>query len=163
MGRTARVLPRGLTAVFQAAKYGIQALYNPYWDRHLAETRDAVIIRQPFSESGGQDIFGLFLHVFEIILKDFSSRMNFRKAILCPDYDHLHMVEAKGGLTTDKTDFWDSVAACLDELAQLSAQEAEQFSPEVVEISDAQPSFSDLASGSNCFIDNVVEHTLFSH
>ncbi len=89
---------------------------------------------------------------YEVRLKDFSARMNFRKAVLCPDYDHLHMVEGKGGLLHDKTDYWDHVASNLDELAESSETSHEVFTPEVVTISESLPAFSSVASGDNCFI-----------
>lgn len=89
---------------------------------------------------------------YEVRLKDFSARMNFRKAVLCPDYDHLHMIEGKGGLLYDKTDYWDHVASSLDELAKPSETSYDGFTPEVVTISDSLPAFSSIVSGDNCFI-----------
>ncbi|MCP4107661.1 MAG: hypothetical protein GY749_19305 [Desulfobacteraceae bacterium] len=94
--------------------------------------------------------------VYEVRPKDFSNRMNFRKAVLCPDYDHLHMVEAKGGLLSDKTDYWDHVASSLNELAALPDDSSQEFTPEVEEISDSLPSFSSIASGGNCFIQTLA-------
>ena len=61
----------------------------------------------------------------KIHLKDFTDRMNFRKAVICPDFDHLHLVE--GNL--DRYDFWEHVAASLDELAYMPEEEKQSFSP----------------------------------
>ncbi len=94
--------------------------------------------------------------VYEVRLKDFSNRLNFRKVVLCHDYDHLHMLEAKGGLLSDKTDYWDHVASSLNELSALPDGSSQEFTPEVEEVSDSLPSFSSVASGGNCFIQTVA-------
>jgi len=94
-----------------------------------------------------------FIETVEIHLKDIRPRLQFRKSVLCPDYDHLHMIESKGGLTSDKADYWDHIAASLDELSQLTEDDWATFTPEVEELSESSPSLSEVISGSNCFID----------
>jgi pimeloyl-ACP methyl ester carboxylesterase len=90
---------------------------------------------------------------YKVDLKDFSGRLQVRRAVLCPDYDHLHMIEGRGGLLYDKSDYWDHVASSLDELSE---NPSDDFSPELVEISDSLPSFSSVVSGDNCFIQTVL-------
>jgi len=97
-----------------------------------------------------------FIDTYEIDLKDFRSRLQFRKAVLCPDYDHLHMIESKGGLTSDKADYWDHVASSLDELSQLTKEETEIYTPQLEELSESSPSLSDVISGGNCFIYSCI-------
>lgn len=97
-----------------------------------------------------------FLDTYEIHLKDIRPRLQFRKAVLCPDYDHLHMIESKGGLTSNKTDYWDHVASSLDELSQLTKEETQTFTPELEELAESQPSLSEVISGSNCFIESCI-------
>jgi pimeloyl-ACP methyl ester carboxylesterase len=96
------------------------------------------------------------LNSFEVNLKDFLPRMNFRKAVVCPDFDHLHMIEGKGGIIDDRSDYWNHVAASLNQLAALSPQDAENFTPEAVTFSASRPSFSEVVSGSNCFIQSLT-------
>ena len=92
---------------------------------------------------------------YEIDLKNLTPRMRVRKAVLCPDYDHLHMVEGKGGLLNDRQDFWISVENSLSELAAEGPGPADPVEPEVVEFSDSLPSFRSVSSGDNCFIRSV--------
>ncbi len=94
---------------------------------------------------------------YAVILKDFRDRMNFRKAVLCPDYDHLHMIEARGGLLHDKTDYWNHVASSINELADLGLDSPQTFTPEVLELEDSLPSISSVVSGDNCFIRSAVK------
>jgi pimeloyl-ACP methyl ester carboxylesterase len=94
---------------------------------------------------------------YAVILKDFRSRMNFRKAVICPDYDHLHMIEGRGGLLHDKTDYWNHVASSINELADMVLDSSPTFTPEVVELDDSLPSISSVASGDNCFIRSVTK------
>jgi hypothetical protein len=95
---------------------------------------------------------------YAVILKDFQNRMNFRKAVICPDYDHLHMIEGRGGLLHDKNDYWNHVASSIDELADLGLDPSPTFTPEVSEIEDSLPSISSVTSGDNCFIDSATKN-----
>ncbi len=92
---------------------------------------------------------------YGVKLKDFTNRLNFRKAVICPDYDHLHMIEARGGLLHDKTDYWNHVSSSLDELAGMGLDASTDFTPSVEGIEDSLPSISSVASGDNCFIRSV--------
>ena len=94
---------------------------------------------------------------YVVNLKDFTHRMNFRKAVICPDYDHLHMIEGRGGLLHDKTDYWNHVASSINELADLGLDSSTTFTPEVLELEDSLPSLSSVASGDNCFIRSVTK------
>ena len=94
---------------------------------------------------------------YAVILKDFQNRMNFRKAVICPDYDHLHMIEAKGGLLHDKTDYWNHVASSINELADLGLNSSPTFTPEVLELEGSLPSLSSVVSGDNCFIRSATK------
>jgi hypothetical protein len=93
---------------------------------------------------------------YEVSLKDFRNRMNFRKAVICPDYDHLHMIEARGGLLHGKADYWNHVESSIDELANLDLDSPQPFTPEVLVIEDSLPSLSSLTSGDNCFIRSAI-------
>jgi pimeloyl-ACP methyl ester carboxylesterase len=95
------------------------------------------------------------IETYEVKLRDVTSRMNVRKAVVCPDFDHLDMTEGKGGLLSDRADFWDHVAEALDELAGLSDAERQSFTPETTTFRSSSPSFSSLSSGDNCFIQAV--------
>ena len=95
---------------------------------------------------------------YEVKLKNFTNRMQFRKAVICPDYDHLHMIEARGGLLHDKSDYWRHVAASINELADLGPDASTNFTPSVEEIEDSLPSISSVASGDNCFIRSASHH-----
>jgi pimeloyl-ACP methyl ester carboxylesterase len=94
------------------------------------------------------------LDSYEVKLKDFLPRMNFRKAVLCPDFDHLHLVEGKGGLSDERSDYWDQVASDLDSLASMPESSKQSFTPEIKTFSPSNPSPSDIVSESesNCFI-----------
>ena len=94
---------------------------------------------------------------YDVNLKNFRNRMNFRKAVICPDYDHLHMIEARGGLLHDKADYWNHVESSIDELANLDLDSPQTFTPEVLELEDSLPSLSSVASGDNCFIRSVAK------
>ena len=94
---------------------------------------------------------------YEVNLKDFTSRLNFRKSFICEDFDHLHLVEGKGGLLYDKSDYWDHVSRSIDELASLSDADARNFTPqsETLYDIDGTPALSDVVDGSNCFIGSL--------
>ena len=95
-----------------------------------------------------------FIPSIEVHLKNFTSRLTFRKSYVCEDFDHLHLVEGKGGIAYDKSDYWDHVSRSINELAILSEEEARNFTPqtEVLYDIDGTPSFSEVVDGSNCFI-----------
>ncbi len=95
----------------------------------------------------------------KIHLKDFTDRMNFRKAVICPDFDHLNMVEGK----FDRYDFWEHVAASLDELAYMPEEEKQRFSPVLETFEDSMPQGSDIieAGSSGCFINTCPGSGLF--
>jgi len=96
------------------------------------------------------DLFAV--DTISINLKDITPRMNFRKAVLCPDFDHLHMVEGKGGVLSDRTDFWDNVAGSLDTLAGLTEVQRYEFSPQVETFEPMLPPLEEVLSSDNCFI-----------
>ncbi|WP_373500212.1 esterase/lipase family protein [Desulfococcus sp.] len=108
---------------------------------------------EPMYETKEDTDLGLIKSI-EIHLKDFTSRLNFRKSYVCEDFDHLHLVEGKGGIAYDKSDYWDHVSRSIDELASLSEEEARNFTPqsEILYDIDGTPSFSEVIEGDNCFI-----------
>lgn len=91
-----------------------------------------------------------FIQTVKVNLNNFTNRLVFRKSIVCPDYDHLDLVEGKGGLLSDRQEYWDHVASNIYELSQSPAQNHSQ--PQFELYSPSRPSVETFTSGSNCFI-----------
>lgn len=108
----------------------------------------------PYNLEEDTDFF--VVDTLEVEIKDLSPRLSVRKSVLCPKFDHLHMVEGKGGLLDDRADYWQQVADDLNYLAGLGDAERIDFTPTMQTFEPSSPTVSDVSSGENCFIQSAA-------